>query len=208
MMQHVTRVLPLLLLLAVSLPVRPADAATWTEFGDAGPSLVTSNTTVGNGFLTEIQGTFLSTFDIDMYCFRIVDRASFSASRLCASISEPDLYLFDSNGNGVSLWDGCSAGIVQVSGLFVPTNGIYYLAIAASDQDARNAVNQLIWNSPSVSAERAPDGPGAPGPLNNWAGSNPGPVPANYTINLTGAAFCDSPVPVEKRTWSGVKIWQ
>jgi hypothetical protein len=195
-----------LLLLITAGVADPTIAATWTEqFGDAGPMPVNSQTTVGSGPLTQIDGAFLSEFDIDMYCIRIVDRAAFFAYRQCATISEPDLWLFDASGHGIQLNDACSGAQTNLNAALVPSNGLYYLAISASDQDALNNLNQPIWNSPFVTGPRAPDGPGAPGPIASWGGLPASPSPGSYTIFLGGSTFCESPLPVTTATWGAVK---
>ena len=195
-----------LLLLITSGAAGPTAAATWTEqFGDAGPMPINSQTTVGNGPLTEIQGAFLREYDIDMYCILIDDRAAFFAYRLCAGISEPDLWLFDASGIGIQLNDACSLGQTNLNAALVPSNGLYYLAISASNQDALDNLNQPIWNSPSVTGPRAPDGPGAPGPIASWGGVPFSPSPGSYTILLGGSTFCESPVPAATTTWGAVK---
>jgi hypothetical protein len=183
----------------------PALASTWTEQGDAGELPASAQITAGLGALTQVAGWLPTDSDIDMYCIRIADRNAFFAFRTCAAISEPDLWLFDQNGVGVELNDGCMFGQTNLSSPFVPVNGLYYLAISLSDRDARTNANLNIWNPPFVSAPRAPDGPGAPGAVLAWGGS-PFPLgPVNYTIQLGGATFCDIPVPAAPATWGHVK---
>ncbi|HEX7879858.1 MAG TPA: hypothetical protein VF720_10635, partial [Candidatus Eisenbacteria bacterium] len=201
-----TRATPAILLLAgwILTPAL-ATAASWSEQGDAGDLPATAQITAGAGGLTQITGSLPSDADIDMYCFRVTDRASFFAFRICAGIAEPDLWLFDQNGAGIELNDGCMFSQTNLSAGFVPTNGLYYLAVSLSDRDARNAGGQIIWNSPSQSAPRAPDGPGAPGPLVSWGGSAFPLGPVTYSIQLNGATFCDIPVPAEPASWGTVK---
>lgn len=193
------------LLLAGWLLAPAAFAAPWTEQGDAGDLPNTAQITAGTGVLTQLNGWLTTDSDIDMYCFRITDRTAFFAFRTCSAISEPDLWLFDQNGVGTQLNDGCMFGQTNLASGLVPANGLYYLAVSLSDRDARAAANLNIWNPPVVSAPRAPDGPGAPGAIQGWGGS-PFPLgPVNYSIQIGGATFCDIPVPNDPATWGHVK---
>lgn len=194
-----------LLLLALLLPTS-LHAATWSEFGDAGPVAFNANYTSGTGPLTAITGGFLSGYDADMYAIRIVDEANFYARLTCATINQPDLWLFDAAGNGIALDDGCMFGFTQITSALVTTNGVYYLAITASDYDAVNVLSQPIWNPTAVSGDRAPDGTGAPGPHGNpWWTGTPVSESGSYTILLNGADFFDSPTPTDAATWGVIK---
>ncbi|MDZ4806608.1 MAG: hypothetical protein SGI90_17280 [Candidatus Eisenbacteria bacterium] len=205
-MRFDTRFGTVFLLLFTIVGAASSHAATWTEqSGDAGPLPINAQPTVGNGALTQIQGAFLSDFDIDMYCIRIDNRAAFFANLACLSFSNPDLWLFDASGNGIQLNDACQFGQTNLTAALTPSNGLYYLAVSTSDQDAVNNLNQPIWNSPSVSGARAPDGPGAPGPISSWAGVPFHQGSNSYTINLGGTTFCEIALPVAPATWGAVK---
>jgi len=201
-----TRLTPAFVLLAgwIFAPAL-APAASWNEQGDAGDLPGTCQITAGTGALTQLTGSLPTDADVDMYCFRITDRGSFFAFRVCSGISEPDLWLFDQNGVGIELNDGCMFSQTNLSWSFVPANGLYYLAVSLSDRDARNPGGQAIWNPPSVGAPRAPDGPGAPGPLQSWGGAAFPLGPVTYSIQINGATFCDIPVPNDPATWGTVK---
>ncbi len=176
------------LILAASL----APGQTWVEDGDA-PDLLTGQITVGPGVLTTISGTLTSGSDVDLYAIQIDDPAGFSAKTCGLTSIDSCLYLFDENGNGVSMSeDGCGAAS-WITSQFVTAPGRYYLAMSAYDYDPRNAGGLEIWNDTPWGTERAPDGPGAPGPLASWAGSAGGS--GAYSIALTGASFAQQGPP-------------
>src|SRR5205085_7830282 len=94
--------------LAIAMIVLPPciHAQTWTETGDAGDLISTSQNTVGIGALTLITGSLgvSSLFDtVDIYCITITDTAAFSAT---SSAPATPLWLFDTNGNGVTSQEG------------------------------------------------------------------------------------------------------
>lgn len=161
---------------------------TWTEDGDA-PALLPGQTTVGPGALTTISGTLTSGSDVDLYAILIDDPDNFSAQTCNGTSIDSCLYLFDENGNGVSMSeDGC--GIQSwITSQFVSTAGLYYIAMSAYDYDPLNGAGLEIWNDAPWGTERAPDGPGAPGPLASWGGSAGGS--GAYNIYLTGASFVE-----------------
>jgi len=199
---------PWLAMLALAmLAAAPAAAQTWNESGDAGSLVPAAQATYGHGALTTINGTLATDADVDLYCIRITDPAVFYARRLCAVNADPDLWLFDVAGNGVTQYDLCQGGYVKITGFFVPSPGIYYLAISGEGADAQNPVAANLWLSTNPgSSERPPDGPGAPGPLAGWGGT-PVVYTIPYSIQLNGAAFCDAPVPSAPGTWGTVKAF-
>lgn len=189
---------------ALLLASSSAEAATWTEIGDAGNLPSGAQSTAGTGALTSIQGHLDNNLDQDMYCIRVTDPVNFRAFLNCVAISDNDLWLFDAAGLGVAHNDACSGGQTNVGAPLVTTAGLYYLAVSPSGDDALNGASP-IWNPPFVSGQRSPDGPGAPGPISGW--SNAGVVSNfnNYTIQLTGAAFCDPATPAMPFSWGRVK---
>lgn len=189
----------------VLLAASHAEASTWVELGDAGDIPGSAQVTAGIGPLATIQGTFLGATDVDMYCIQINEEAFFGAYILCAMVEDPDLWLFDSAGNGVALHDNCQNGVVQLTSALATSNGTYYLAISPSESEAMNGLNLPIWDPPTSLAERAPDGAGAPGPLSHWGGTDPIAIGPSYAISLGGATFCESPVPAKSMTWGGLK---
>ncbi len=179
------KVLAVSVLLAVAAV---ATANTWVEQGDA-PELLPGQQTVGSAPLDMITGV-LGASDTDLYCIRIVDEALFSATTTGYSTLDTQLWLFDENGNGVTFNDDNPAGGLQsaLSSTFVTYNGLYYIGISQYNRDALNPAGALIWNSSPFNVERAPDGPGAPGPLASWV--NTTSTTGAYGIALTGADFC------------------
>ncbi|MCP4801185.1 MAG: hypothetical protein GY893_14680 [bacterium] len=190
-------------IIIVALPVT-AGAQTWTEVGDAGDMIATASISSGSGPLTEITGSISIMPDhVDMYCINIPDLLAFAAYINCALISAYDLWLFDENGNGVTMNDHCDGGMVLISALYGSTPGQYYLAITATDDEAISSTG-TIWDPPYMPGERMPDGPGAASPLTSWTNSMPLEF-LPYSINLVGAEFCDNAVSAEQNSWGGIK---
>ena len=187
-----TRLLSLTAAALVALPATAPATTVWTETGDAGDALVTSQPTVGGGALTQISGTLPTDSDVDIYRITITNPATFAAWTRGTLTTDPDLWLFDSAGVGIAHNDVMLGTYTTVSG--APAAGSYFLAITNDGADALSA-GGLIWTSPyGISGSRAPDGPGAAQPFANWSGTmlNNGSA---YTINLQGAEFSAIPEP-------------
>ena len=181
-----------------------ARAQTWTEIGDAGELPATAQITSGSGALTEIDGGLSNTSDVDMYCIRVTDPASFRARLGCLVITGPDIRLFNATGVGVSANFLCQAGDKFVSGAFATTAGTYYLAVCYRGREAFAGPN-AIWLATNTS-EHAPDGPGAAGIVSGWGGTgNVQPINP-YQILLTGSTFCDTATPARIGSWGRIKI--
>lgn len=164
-----------------------ANGQTWAEQGDA-PNLLPGQETQGAGALTQITGTHDAN-DVDLYKITVTDTANFSASTVGVTNFDTQLFLFDSNGNGVTHNDDDPAGSgLQsiITGVFINSPGVYYLAVSQYNADP-NSAGGLIWANSPFNVERAPDGPGAGSPLISWTSS--GTTSDVYTINLTGAGF-------------------
>jgi hypothetical protein len=170
-------------------------ASTWTETGDAGDAPGGAQITSGASPLTEISGTLPGTFDIDMYQINIVDHANFSAdiSPLVVTV-DPDIWLFDSAGNGVTMDDSVHGGAATISGADVPSNGLYYLVVSSDGADALSAGGK-IWLSPPGSGQRTPDGPGAGQPFISWGGSPLNDDMHSYNVFLNGVNPVLAPEP-------------
>ena len=113
---------------------------------------------------------------------------------------------FRQNGTGVAGNDGCAGSLVQVGTPLVTVSGVYYLAISPSADEPRSGT-LAMWNPPAASGQRSPDGPGAAGAITSWSGTGVlAASGANYTISITGALFCDSPVLVSPDTWGKIKL--
>ncbi|MCO5297418.1 MAG: PEP-CTERM sorting domain-containing protein [Fimbriimonadaceae bacterium] len=165
----------------------------WVEVGDA-PELLPGQLTLGSGPLTTIRGSFDATTNADVYCITITDPGAFSASTVGGTTLDTQLFLFNSSGFGVTFDDDDPAGTglqSKITGAFVPGPGTYFLGISRWDYDANSAGGE-IWLDTPYGVERAPDGPGAGGPLSSWAGT--GTTAGDYSIALTGAGY-HAPVP-------------
>ncbi len=193
----------LFLTLMLTLPTM-ALAIIWTETGDAGDLVDTAQLTSGVGQLTHITGSISILPDhVDMYCISIPDPNNFYAIINCTNDADPDLWLFDQDGNGLTMEDVCGAGVVALTPDYVNAPGPYFLVVSASDDEAQSASGS-IWNPAILAAQRAPDGPGASDPITGWTNTQPLPV-ANYTISLIGAETCENAVAVEGEAWGTLK---
>ena len=176
----------------------PVAAYDWTEVGDAPPlipgQIVTGDPKVDVDF---IHGSFLNAGDVDLYQIFIARPDNFNANMNEFTDADTQLFLFDIDGNGVTHNDDIEGGNTLQSRL---TNrflidldpGIYYLAVTQYNNDALNPDDDLIWNNTPFREERAPDGPGAPGPLNSWTVSGLGGE-FSYSIELSGVHFIPEP---------------
>ncbi len=99
---------------------------------------------------------------------------------------DTQLFLFDANGNGVAHMDDACSLQSALTNQFVSQPGVYFIGIAAYNNDPEGP-NGLIWNNTPFNVERAPDGPGAPGPLINWSAS--APTGGAYSLTLAGCSF-------------------
>ena len=175
----------------------PAAAQDWTELGDA-PALIPGQAVVGppGTDVGLIHGSFLGADDVDLFQIFINRTDNFNASTVDHTSADTQLFLFDINGNGVTHNDdNVQPGIgltSRLSGQFVPSPGIYYLAVTQYNNDPLNPSGDLIWNNTPFRSERQPDGPGAPGPLNSWTVSNIGGA-NTYSIELSGVHFVPAP---------------
>ncbi|HSU53613.1 MAG TPA: hypothetical protein VLT36_06110 [Candidatus Dormibacteraeota bacterium] len=192
-----TAVIAILIALALGAQ-SPTVAATWNEAGDAGDALLIAQTTIGIGPLTQINGTLPTDSDLDLYLIRITNAASFLAYRNGAlAQTDPDLWLFNLSGNGVTFNNTTAAGQTGLTSANVTANGLYYLGISNGGAVARSA-GGAIWNTGNAGpfvGERAPDGPGAGSPFTSWSSLGVNNLTFNYTINLQGADFAQAPEP-------------
>ncbi|ACK67999.1 hypothetical protein PCC8801_4063 [Rippkaea orientalis PCC 8801] len=162
-------------------------AATWTEVGDAGELLPTSQTTFGSGVLNSISGTLSDLGggidDIDLYQIFIYDTDAFSVT-VSASLSQDNdaqLFLFDAGGF-LKLEDDDSAGFLpqfDPGALSGQPTGIYYLAfnLFSTDPDSNPLAG---WNRDPVPFQTGP-----------------------YTLSLTGTQFASSATVPEPLTLLG-----
>ncbi len=171
-----------------------ASGQVWDEIGDA-PDLPPGQITVGVGSLDTISGSLIPGVDVDMYCISILDVDAFSATTVGGASWDTQMWLFDVDGLGVSFKDD-DVGSLQstLTGTFVTDPGIYFLAVSRYSNDALDIGGSEIWLDSPFTTERAPDGPGAPGPIAGWDGAATGTA-GFYHIFLTGAGYHVVPAP-------------
>jgi hypothetical protein len=169
-------------------------AYAWNEIldggSDAGELLASAQHISGSGTLNGIRGT-LTGAETDMYALFICDHANFSASTVGGSSLDTQLFLFDPTGHGVTFDDDTGSAQSTVTGQFLTSDGLYYLAISEYNRDAHDAANNLIWNDAPFAVERQPDGPGAANTLAQW--DNGGGGGGGYLITLTGVCRGEPP---------------
>jgi hypothetical protein len=195
----------LILSAAFVLAAVPAAAQTWNEIGDAGDLPASAQLPQGTGTFNQINGTLLSGGDADMYCIHIPNPGVFVATTCGGTTADTQLWLFDPTGLGVTHDDDDPGGCglqSSITGAFVPGPGDYLLAVSQYNWDPYDAAGNLIWQNTPFNFERAPDGPGAPGPVASWGTS--GFATGPYSIIMTGVHFCPS-TPVEHATWGSIK---
>jgi len=133
----------------------------WIESGDAGNLAATANNTTGSGVLSTILGNlsaadpFDSAFDVDLYQIFIADPASFSVSTVNSpglNVSDPQLFLFDSVGQGIYMNDDDESGLngsqsnLPAGHAFGPASaGTYYLAIGWWNNEPLDALLNPIF---------------------------------------------------------------
>lgn len=184
-----------LTMLALLAAAASAHAQTWFEAGDAPEALPgVHQVTMGLGPLTSITGAMDPGDSCDAYAIHIASPSLFSATLVGGAAWDTQLWLFTPAGMGVAFNDD-SASTLQstLSGAFVVMPGTYVLAVSRYDYDASSPAGPMWMDSP-FGTERAPDGPGAPGPVVAWSGSAPAAY-APYTITLTGATYAVIPTP-------------
>ena len=192
--------LALALVIAAAMP---ALAQTWAETGDAGDVVATAQSTAGAGALTQITGALQFDSDVDLFCVDVTDPHAFSASLQCLMAADPSIWVFAPSGLGLAHNDVC-----MFSGKTIPPgfvgSGTCYIAVTQAGRQAYSA-GGAMWQSFLFTGARAPDGPGAGGTLLSWSGGGPLPGVTPYTINLTGAGFCEAAVPAQEWNWGSFK---
>lgn len=167
---------------------------TWSEVGEAGELPGTAQMPAGSGPLTTITGTLNAGGDADMYLVNIPVPANFLAKTWPSTALDTQLWLFDLAGNGITFNDDDPGGAglqSTLTGTYLPAGGDYYLAVSQYNYDALDGGGLAIWNDSPFNTERAPDGPGAPGPVASWAGTTF--ADGAYQIDLMGVDFVPEP---------------
>lgn len=203
--KHLVTVATVACLALVAAPGARAQA--WTETGDAGDLVSTAQTTLGTGSINSIAGNLSSPTDVDVYCIQIpaVPPANLPLIQLqCTVIQGPNVWLFDATGKGVFSGSTCSGGAKTILAPNVSlAPGTYYVAVSFFGLDPQAAAGPVWLSGPP--SQRAPDGSGATGSLNGWAGT---PVVQGinpYQINLLFTSYCGAPTPALRATWGTLK---
>lgn len=194
-----------LLAVVLALALTPlANAAIWTEVGDAGDQVATAQATVGTGSLDMIFGEILITSFTDIYRITITNPAAFSASTVNAGTAlDTQLFLFRTNGLGIAFNDDAPPGFPTEVRSTLPvgnplyaslTPGEYLLAITTFDTDPFSAGFLDIFPLTS-SGVHGPTGPGGAAPLAGWF-NDPFSDFGTYRIDLTGAGFSQTGVVI------------
>lgn len=173
--------------------------------GDAGDLPETAQATGTSecaGALPRIRGQIGATDDVDLYVIHVQNPAFFSASTVGGTALNTQLWLFDTNGNGITHNDDNPAGGTQstITGLNLPGPGTYYLAVSLSNRDAADCNDALLWANTPLNTERAPDGPGS-GRLGAWVNGTTGT--GRYIIELQGACTASRPAAPERCVFDG-----
>lgn len=173
------------LILVMLLCANAASGQTvWLEDGDA-PAILPAQPTIGPAALTEIKGSLGGNTDVDLYVIYIDDEAIFSASTIGGASFDTALYLLDPDGYGIAMSDDAGGGSQSaISSTFVTANGTYILAVTGADRDPVDWLDAELWLDTPKDTERAPDGAGAAGYLDDWIDSG---AFGAYSVFLTGA---------------------
>jgi len=173
----------------------------------AGPLPGSAQNLTGAGVVTDIQGSFdlLDGQYVSMFAIDITDYHAFSAQTLnvgAFGLPDPELFLFNSSGNGVYMNDDISGGNTLSclpsgtggnpcpfgrGGLGPTSNALYYLAIAESADLPLDAATMDLFLSGSSTDLLGPD-PSA-GSIAGWDGgafTSPDFDLNNYDIQLAG----------------------
>jgi hypothetical protein len=171
-----------------------AVAATFTETGDAGQTLPTSQAvTIPDP--TAIAGGIADPTDADLYAIFLSAGTTFSATVTSGGgtgdLLDSQLFLFDASGAGLVFNDDTTSIDFLSSLVYTPgTSGVYYLGISAVGFDPQDASGFIF---PNTSTGQVGPNPGA-GTLTGWAEDGTGNFDQGaYTIQLSGAQAVPEP---------------
>jgi len=177
-------------------------AIVYNEVGDAGDLPGTAQTATGTGSLLKIKGNIGAAGEGDMYQIKVCDAANFSATTVGnGNTLDTILSFYRADGTGVSFNDDEFPGTTlqsRITNLFVAPagNGNYYIHVSQWNKIPFSASGN-IWINDGIAfpyrSERAPDGPGAAGPITGWNAST-GTGTGAYTIAFTGACWVPAAV--------------
>jgi hypothetical protein len=172
-------------------------AQTWTESATgAGQTWSTSETPLGSGPLTRIQGTIAAGSSADIWLLRVDDLATFRVSTVGGANFDTQLWMFGVDGVGLAHRDddvGSTQSTLTGFGPFGP--GTVLIAVSEYDNDPLDQAGNQLWNDTPFDTERWPDGPGALNPFTQWSGTSSAARP--YTLTLQGASFAAELNPTE-----------
>jgi hypothetical protein len=182
---------PIALLLAAAWLALPGGALGAVEDGDAGDLPGAAQDLTAEP-VSVIEGEVAGPADQDLYRVCLEGGGTFSASTVGGTELDTQLFLFDSGGHGVYGNDDSQATrqstLPAAHELTPGAAGLYLLAVSPYDRDPQGAEGAIFAGGGGV---LAPSGPGAAGPLSDWAGRDG--VPGAYSIALTGTAGCAAP---------------
>ena len=171
----------------------------WTETGDAGHLPATAQFTSGVGALTEIDGKLSDgTGGADMYAIMITDPSLFSVFTVDVNsnyISDPSLFLFDSNGNALFGDDTSSSAQANIPAgtLSALTAGLYYVLITPQGNEPENKNSKLLFNDSPTSGVVGANSL-ADMVVKDYTKTGDGNS-GKYQIDFTGAGFATTPEP-------------
>jgi hypothetical protein len=185
-------------------------AGTFFEIGDAGRTLLTAQTTIGHGPLDSIFGNLSENppdtgRSVDLFQIRILDPLAFSGGTVDFpgfSVSDPQLFLFDSVGTAVYMNDDDESGLNGSQSMLPPGHllgpqsaGLYYLGIGWFDNEPESALGPM-FDSSSATGTNGP-GVGGGAPLLGWNDNVTQRIdlPTFYEVRLTGTGFAAVPEP-------------
>ena len=180
---------PLALAAAALLLFAPMAGAA-AETGDAG-DLPPGAQDLTSQRVTQIDGSFADTSDVDLYRLCLPGGGSFSASTVGWTLVDTQLFLFDSSGLGVygNDDDGSLRQSTLPAGdpLTPQAAGEYYLAVAPYNRDPNSDAGPIFA---PLGPLLAPTGVGGGQPVRGWSGRLSGMGP--YRVVLSGAS-CVAP---------------
>jgi hypothetical protein len=172
-------------------------AQNWTESATgAGQTWSTSETPLGSGPLTRIQGTIAAGSSADIYLVRVDDLATFQVSSVGGASFDTQLWMFGVDGAGLAHRDddvGSTQSTLTGFGPYGP--GTVLIAISEYDIDPLDQGGNQLWNDTPFDTERWPDGPGAANLFTQWSGTSN--VARPYTLTLRGASYAAELNPTE-----------
>lgn len=177
-----------------------AQAATFTETGDAGETLETAQGIQGPGPLEAISGALSTvTPDADLFKIFLTGGQTFSASTVGGATFDTQLFLFNKEGMGIYGNDnaspvlGSNQSTLPNNNFSLEESGFYYLAVSGFDYDPVNSEGEEIFPDPASPFNQVfgPTGPGGESGLSGFNGArlNGG----NYTVAMTGAKAVPEP---------------